>query len=230
MPPPARSVLVRNLANAVSVLGVLPVCVLFLPDGERFIVPFIIFNNVMDDLDGIVATKLRIQSAFGATLDNVCDCVAHTVVVLLVAMWHGGICAVLGPIAAAAIWIRVASRIAFGATTSAGSPTNELMRHVLLVLLLADAFSVEPALALGAVFAVHAVSMLLPYRLPGLIRSLTTSVGAIALVNVALILAWLVPYTAPAVAAAFGGTYLYGVVVGGRRRKATDLRPEWPTP
>ena len=228
MPTPLRSVLVRNLANAVSVLGVLPVCVLFLPDSERFIVPFIIFNNVMDDLDGIVATKLRIQSAFGATLDNVCDCVAHAVVVLMVAMQRGGICAVLGPVAAAAICIRVASRMAPGTTPSTGSPTNELMRHVLFALLLANAFSFDPALALAPVFAVHAVSMLLPYRMPGLIRSYTTSVTAIALVNVALILAWLVPYVAPAVAAAFGATYVYGFVVGGWRRHKTGSTPAPP--
>ena len=93
------------------------------------------------------------------------------------------------------------------------------MRHVLFLLLLASAHGFDPAPALAGVFALHAVSMLLPYRMPGLLRSLTTSVGAIALVNASLVLAWLVPSTAPAVAAAFGLTYLYGFVVGGWRRR-----------
>ena len=82
----------KNLANIVSLLGVLPVCVLFVDDGYRYILPLIIFNNVMDDLDGIVAIKLNIKSAFGAALDNVCDVVAHTVFVLMVGMHHGWIC------------------------------------------------------------------------------------------------------------------------------------------
>ena len=44
------------------------------------------YNNFMDDLDGVLAAKLNIRSDFGALLDNVCDAIAHTVVVMAVGM------------------------------------------------------------------------------------------------------------------------------------------------
>ncbi len=79
----ARGLTRRNLANIVSILGVLPLAVLFLDDGFVYIVPLMIFNNVMDDLDGIVANKLNIKGDFGAALDNVCDLAATTIFVLM---------------------------------------------------------------------------------------------------------------------------------------------------
>ena len=224
-----RNRIVRNLANVLSLLGVLPVCVLFLDDGYRYILPLIVFNNIMDDLDGIVAVKLNIKSEFGAVLDNVCDAVAHTAFVLMVGMHYGWICGVLAVAAVTAMLIRVVSRIVPGATVGAGSPTNEIpgatvgagsptnemIRHLFFVLLLARVFRFDVVIALAAVFTLHAVSMLLPYRMPGLIRSVTKSAFSIGLINVALVVAWLAPYAAPVVAAAFGSTYLYGFVFGG---------------
>ena len=207
--------IVRNLANVISLLGVLAVGVLFFDDGYQYIVPLIIFNNVMDDLDGIVAAKLNIKSEFGAALDNVCDAVAHTVFVLIVGMHHGWVCGVFALVAATAILIRVVSRLVPGATVGAGSPTNELIRHMFFVLLLARLFSFHAEIVLMAVFTLHAASLLLPYRMPGLIRSLTKSAFSIGLVNVALVVAWLFPYAAPVVALAFGSTYLYGFAFGG---------------
>jgi len=62
----------RNLPNIVSILGVLPLCILLLDDGITYLCALIVFNNIMDDLDGILAKKLRLQSDFGAGLDNVC--------------------------------------------------------------------------------------------------------------------------------------------------------------
>ena len=72
-----QSFIYRNLANIASLLGVLPLVLLFQEDGYRYLIPLIIFNNVMDDLDGVLAAKLDIRSRFGANLDNVCDAVAH---------------------------------------------------------------------------------------------------------------------------------------------------------
>ena len=83
------------------------------------------------------------------------------------------------------------------------------------VLLLARVFSFDVVIILAAVFTLHAVSMLLPYRMPGLIRSVTKSAFSIVLVNVALVVAWLAPYAASVIAAAFGSMYLYGFVFGG---------------
>ena len=157
-----RARITRNLANVISLLGVLPVGVLFLDDGYRYIVPLIVFNNIMDDLDGIVAVKLDIKSAFGAALDNVCDVVAHTVFVFMVGMHHGWVCGVFALAAASAMLIRVVSRIVPGATVRAGSPTNELIRHMFFVLLLAKVFSFDVEIVLAGVFALHTVSMIVP--------------------------------------------------------------------
>ena len=89
MGKPQGNVIYRNLANATSILGVLPLVLLFLDDGYRYLIPLIIFNNVMDDLDGILATRLNIRSRFGGDLDNVCDAVAHTILVLAVGAHFG---------------------------------------------------------------------------------------------------------------------------------------------
>ena len=59
--------------------------------------------------------------------------------------------------------------------------------------------------------------MLVTYRMPWLIRSMTTSATAIGLLNVALFVAWLVPYATPLVAAAFILTYLSSLAWGAVR-------------
>ncbi len=130
------SFIYRNLANATSILGVLPLVLLFLEDGYRYLIALIIFNNVMDDLDGILAAKLNIRSRFGANLDNVCDAVAHVALVSAVAAHFGGLVLMASMIAAASIILRATSRVDPDAVVSGGSPTNELMRHMLFVLLL----------------------------------------------------------------------------------------------
>ena len=131
----------RNLANATSLLGVLPLIVLCLDDGYRYLIPLILFNNIMDDLDGVLAAKLNIKSEFGAILDNVCDAFSHTLFIMLVAMWYAdlgngldimSVAVVLaGLTAATALVLRVVSRLSPTAPTGTGSATNELMRHLL---------------------------------------------------------------------------------------------------
>ena len=91
----------RNLANIVSILGTLPVAILFMKDGYEYLIPLIVYNNIMDDLDGVLAAKLKINSPFGAILDNVCDAIAHSIFVMMLGMqiWanqggmSGGVCA-----------------------------------------------------------------------------------------------------------------------------------------
>ncbi len=213
----------KNLANVVSILGVLPVAILFVEDGYRYLIPLIVYNNIMDDLDGILAAKLNIKSQFGAILDNVCDAIAHTVFVMVVGMqvWTdqggvcGGVCAALSLVAATSLVLRVVSRLDPAAVTGTGSPTNELVRHMFFILLLSQIFDFAPAPLLIAAFAFHAVSMLVPYRMPWMIRSLTKSATAVGMVNVALVAAWLVPYTAPLIAAVFLLSYLLSFAWGG---------------
>ena len=78
---------------------------LFLDDGYRYLLALIIFNNIMDDLDGIVAAKLDIRSRFGADLDNLCDAVAHVALALAVGAHFGGLVLACSTIAAASIAI-----------------------------------------------------------------------------------------------------------------------------
>jgi len=213
----------KNLANVVSILGVVPVAILFGKDGYQYLIPLIVYNNIMDDLDGILAAKLNIKSQFGAILDNVCDAIAHTVFVMVVGMhvWTGqggvcgGVCAALSLVAATSLVLRVVSRLDPAAVTGTGSPTNELVRHMLFILLLAQIFGFAPAPLLIAAFVLHTVSMLVPYRLPWMIRSLTKSASAIGWLNVSLVVAWLVPYATSLIAAAFLLSYLLSFALGG---------------
>jgi phosphatidylserine synthase len=200
-----------NLANAVSILGVLPLCLLFQEGGYQYLIPLMIYGNVMDDLDGILAAKLNIRSKFGALLDNVCDAIGHSVLVMFIGMHFGSVCAAASLFGVAAIVLRSVTRLGPGQVTGTGSPTNELIRHALFVILLAEIFGFSPIPYLTVVILLNTMTMLLPYRLPYLIRSMTKSARAISLVNVVLVVAWLVPHTTPYIAIAFFSTYLYSL-------------------
>jgi phosphatidylserine synthase len=218
-----KSFIYRNLANATSLLGVLPLAVLFLDDGYRYVIPLIIYNNFMDDLDGVLAAKLNIRSRFGADLDNVCDAVAHIILALVVGAHFGGFLIAASAIAAGSILLRVAARLNPNAIEGTGSQTNELMRHMLFTLLLASQFDFSPEYILTAVFLIHSVSMLLPHPMPHPIIKWAKSAVTLGIVNVALAAAWLVPIVTPIVTAAFVAAYIYSFmfVVGwvGWRRK-----------
>ncbi len=206
--------LYRNLANATSILGVLPLAVLFLDDGYSYVIPLIIYNNFMDDLDGVLATKLNIRSRFGADLDNLCDTVAHISLALAVGAYFGSLIMVASAIAAGSILLRVVARLNPKAIEGIGSQTNELMRHMLFTLLLAGQFGFSPEYILLAVFLVHAVTMLAPYPLPHAIIDRAKSATLLGLVTLALVFAWLVPITTPIIAATFVAAYAYSCIVG----------------
>ncbi len=166
----------------------------------------------MDDLDGILAIKLNAKSEFGARMDNVCDAVSHSILVMFIGLHYGIATSIIGLIAVAAILTRSVARLDPAIKKSAGSPTNELIRHTLFALLLADLFSFDPTWTLIIIFLINTVTMFVPYPMPYLIRSMTKSATAILLVNVSLILAWLIPYTAPVIAAGFIFSYLYSLI------------------
>jgi len=212
-----KNFLYRNLANVTSILGVLPLVLLFFDDGYRYVIPLIIFNNVMDDLDGVLAAKLNIRSRFGADLDNVCDAVAHVALALAVGAHFGGMVLIVSAIAASSIILRATSRLNPEAVSGGGSPTNELMRHLLFILLLEQPLGFEPESLLIPLFLLHAVSMLVPYKMPALIRGRAKSAIAVGAVNAVLIAAWLIPQATLFIAAAFALTYLYSFIVEGVR-------------
>ncbi len=212
-----KNFLYRNLANVTSILGVLPLVLLFLDDGYRYVIPLIIFNNVMDDLDGVLAGKLNIRSRFGADLDNVCDAVAHVALALAVGAHFGGMILIASAIAAGSVIIRATSRLNPEAVSGGGSPTNELMRHLLFILLLEQPLGIEPGSLLIPLFLLHTISMLVPYKMPALIRGWSKSVIAIGTVNVTLIAAWLIPSATLFIAGAFVVTYMYSFIVEGAR-------------
>lgn len=216
------SFLYRNLANATSILGVLPLVILFLDGGYIYVVPLIIFNNVMDDLDGILAAKLNIRSRFGADLDNVCDAVAHVILALVVGAHFGGLVMAAGAIAAGAIILRVVTRINPDVANGTGSPTNELMRHMLFTLLLAGQFDFPAQYVLIPMFLLHAVSMLVPFTMPALLRSRMKAATLVGIINVALVAAWLLPAATPVIAAAFIGSYLYAFAAGAGHWRIKD--------
>ena len=204
--------------------------ILFLPGGWEYLLPIILYNNFMDDLDGIVAQKLNIRSSFGAALDNTCDGVMHTLLAMMVGFHYGPLTGAFSLLAVGAIVLRVTSRVSPDAPKSAGSPTNELMRHLFFVLILAELFSLPPEVALMAIFGLNAVSMLVPFPMEYLLRSLTKSALAILLLNVILLLALRAPVSAPFIAAGFVLTYVYAFGAGGIKwlRGSAKTQPETP--
>ena len=160
---------------------------------------------------------MNIRSQFGADLDNVCDAVAHISLALAVGAHFGSLIIIASAIAAGSILLRVVTRLNPSATEGTGSQTNELMRHMLFALLLAGQFDFSPEYILIAVFLIHAVSMLVPYPMPHPIVDRAKSATALGLVNVALVVAWLVPITTPIITAAFVAAYIYSFIVGSVR-------------
>lgn len=205
----------RNLPNIVSILGVVPLSLLLLEDGFTYLPALIIYNNFMDDLDGILARKMRLSSDFGARLDNVADAVSHILITLVVGAHYRGIVLAFSVLAAAAILIRVVQRLGPSPASGTGTPTNELMRHLLLLVVLQNAFAFDITGYLVAAFLLNAVSMLVPFNMAHLVRARAKTVAAVLGVNAALAVAWGVPVTSPFVAAAFFGTYLYSFAVSG---------------
>ncbi len=110
----------RHLPNIVSILGVLPLGFLLLDEGCVYLCGLIVFNNIMDDLDGILAKKLRLCSDFGGRFDNVCDAVAHVLIALVVGAHYRGVVLAFSLLAAAAILVRVVQRLG----PSPASPFN----------------------------------------------------------------------------------------------------------
>ena len=202
----------RNIPNIVTILGVLPLALLFSEQGYQYLIPLIVYNNIMDDLDGILAAKLKLKSDYGAKLDNVCDAVSHTLFVMAIGMHYGLACGLISAVAIAAILIRVVSRLDPANKKGTGSPTNELIRHVFFALLLADMFSFNPALPLIAIFLLNTVSMHMPYPMPYMIRSQAKTATLVVIVNILLISAWLFPYALPIIAGCFFSSYLYSFV------------------
>lgn len=205
----------RNLPNIVSILGVLPLSLLLLENGFSYLLALIVYNNFMDDLDGILAREFRLSSDFGARLDNVADGVSHILIGLVVGAHYGGVVFAFSVVAAAAILIRVGQRLNPSAVYGSGTPTNELMRHLLFLVLLQVAFGFDITVFLVLAYLLNAVSILVPFAMPHLVRAKTKTVAAILLVNVALVIAWLLPPALPFVAAVFFGTYLYSFAFAG---------------
>ena len=121
------------------------------------------------------------------------------------------VCGLVGLVSVSAILIRSVSRLDPDVVKGTGSPTNELIRHILFVILLATMFDFNPALALIVVFATHAITMFIKHPMPYMIRSQAKTTLAILLVNVSLIIAWLIPFALPIIAGGFILTYLFSL-------------------
>ncbi|MBE9561322.1 MAG: CDP-alcohol phosphatidyltransferase family protein [Proteobacteria bacterium] len=203
-----NSFLFKNIANIVSILGVVPLALLYLDNGYQYLLPLIVFNNIMDDLDGILATKLNIRSRFGADLDNVCDAVAHVAITLALGVHFSGVVLVASVIASATIILRATSRLN-PSTPTGGSPTNELMRHILFVLILSNVFTFNPEYILVVVLILNTISMSSSKKMTAMLRSQAKTASLVTLVNISLILSLLLPILSPYIAFIFFMTYLY---------------------
>jgi phosphatidylglycerophosphate synthase len=207
----------RNVPNAASVLGVAPLVLLCAEDGRRLLPALILYNNFMDDLDGTLARTLDLRSDYGGTLDNLCDTAAHILLAFAVGACYGPPAMGAAAVAAAAILVRMATRITLGPRATNGSTTNELMRHLLFLLLLDRAYHVDVSALVVLTLLAHAVTMVVPFPMPYLLRTMAKTTAPIFLINVALVGAALLPWAILPVATAFWASYLVTLVVSGVR-------------
>ncbi|MHA2338080.1 MAG: CDP-alcohol phosphatidyltransferase family protein [Candidatus Hodarchaeales archaeon] len=204
-----------NLANFATILGVLPIILLFYPENFYLLSVLIIYNNIMDDLDGILARELKITSKFGGNLDNLSDTVAHIVILWTVMTHFGDVVLIFGLLATISILIRVTMRLDASNPMTGGSPTNELMRHILFVYLLSIHFQIDIIWLLAVILIINSLSLVAPFDMPYMIRKKSKSVLAITLVNILLIIAWLVPLLSIIIILSFFITYIYSFGFGG---------------
>ncbi len=73
--------------------------------------------------------------------------------------------------------------------TGTGTPTNELMRHLLLLTILQKSFGFDITPFLVATYLLNSASMLVPFAMPHIVRSKAKTATAILGANVALALA-----------------------------------------
>ena len=135
---------------------------------------------------------------------------------------------VASAIAAGSILIRIITRLNPKFAGGTGSQTNELMRHMLFALLLAGQFDISPEYILVPVFLMHSVSMVLPYQMPHFIIDRASSPTLLGFVNVALVVAWLVPLATPIISAAFIAAYVNSYIAGSfgwRNKLAVETLP-----
>ena len=205
----------KNIANICSILGVLPFILLLQPNGFQFLPVLIIYNNVMDDLDGYLAKVLGIRSAFGAQIDNLCDGIVHILVVWTVAVHYSEITIGLALLVTVSMIIRVTTRLADLNHAAHGSATNELMRHMLFLLVLEIYFDVQIEYYLMIVFCIHSLTLIAPFPMSKQLRALSNSFWYLCLINLSLGMALFFPVAAPFIMAAFMLTYLYSFLSSG---------------
>src|SRR5262245_42943480 len=203
-----------NLPNVASVLGAAPLVLALGPDGQALLPLLLRYNSAMDGLDGRLARARRAESAFGASLDNLWDAVAHVLLAMAVAGPRGGAAQAASALACAAILLRMTWRLRADARSGCGSTTNELMRHLLFILLAERALGRDLSGLVTAVLAVHAATLVAPFPMPYLIRTLARTPARIALVNASLVAAWLWPPALALAALAYGGSYLVSLGAG----------------
>jgi len=209
------AILYRNIANICSILGVLPFVLLLRPDGFQFLPILIVYNNVMDDLDGYLAKKLGIQSRFGAQLDNLCDGIAHVAVVWAVAVHFSEITLGLAMLVTVSMILRITQRLENLDMGSLGSPSNELMRHILFLLVFEQFFGIRIEVYLWLVFGFHSLSLIAPFKMPHQLRANANTPSLLLLINLSLGMALWVPSTVPFIMSLFMTAYVYSFIVGG---------------
>jgi phosphatidylglycerophosphate synthase len=214
-----------NLANMVTLAGVLPLSLLLTPVGLAYLPYFLVYNNAIDDLDGVLARKLGIESSFGAVLDNLCDTVAHVLLVMVISAVKRGTIMWWALLPVTAILIRMALRIDAKSAQAFGSSTNELLRHLLFLLLLEQTWSLDIEVAFIAVFLCHSVSLLVPFQMTYLVRGWFKSPFYLLFLNIMLLVTVFVPLLVTLIAPVYFIAYLFSLGWGAIKWvRSTDLK------
>jgi hypothetical protein len=129
--------------------------------------------------------------------------------VIAVGTYFGGALTVISLIAAFSIVLRTAARIDPNSISDQGTQTNELLRHIMFILLIGEMTGLNLVPILTTIFLMNSISMLLPTRFPFMLVHYAKTPVSMMWFNISLILAyWFQPLTY-LIGAAFFITYIY---------------------
>lgn len=161
-------------------------------DTHGYLVWAALFQLLMDDIDGWLARRMGVASLFGRSMDDICDVVAHTTALLLMAQDFGNMVWAAAMINAATMVIRTARRLSTPHQLRWGQTTNDSVALMLVAWISVEHGTSQPAAALSILLVLHVFAMLAPFqtRTP---RALLTHPLPIMGYHLALLSVYLIP-------------------------------------
>lgn len=148
--------------SGISIAGLAPVLLLLAEPYHSLVVGLALYQLLLDDLDGMAARALNTGTALGRALDDICDAVAHVLIVGTIGFAMGSWTALAAGITMLTIVVRTASRRSGNVDLRWGSATNEGVVVIILAWSALGNGADVPNAAIAGMLLLQAVGMLIP--------------------------------------------------------------------